>query len=385
MLVAMAGLPGTGKSTLAASLAESLGGVVLSKDVVRTAPLPAGPGLHRGPGRPRHVRGVRRREAAADDEPVPGGDPRRAHVPQGGAGGGTPGPGARGGANAARDRVRICTRPSPATGWSETRRPASTRPGTAPATCTPPSRRPPSRSPSRDSSSTPARTCRTTRSQGAGLSPRGVNADRAAEYSAARRDSRDRPLLDLCRGGLAAPPMRSSTCGWSEPRPAGLSQAATRRCCCASTAVLEQPSPGRVRQACSRTTQHRPAAERRAGHARESRDEDTRSLGGSQPSPPPTVLQVQRVPVAARAGPRMNEPGKKCEYVMNKSCRSVMWALNTRSISLPTSLPAAPVGSRRAGRPNALYSASCRLVEPEHVVLDARRQPLRRVARTPGR
>ncbi|MBY0461065.1 MAG: ATP-binding protein [Gemmataceae bacterium] len=37
MLVAMAGLPGTGKSTLAARLADALGGVVLSKDVVRSA------------------------------------------------------------------------------------------------------------------------------------------------------------------------------------------------------------------------------------------------------------------------------------------------------------------------------------------------------------
>lgn len=40
MLVAMAGLPGTGKSTLAARLAEALGGVVLSKDVVRAALFP---------------------------------------------------------------------------------------------------------------------------------------------------------------------------------------------------------------------------------------------------------------------------------------------------------------------------------------------------------
>lgn len=35
MLIAMAGLPGTGKSTIAARLAEKLGGVVLCKDVVR--------------------------------------------------------------------------------------------------------------------------------------------------------------------------------------------------------------------------------------------------------------------------------------------------------------------------------------------------------------
>lgn len=41
MLIAMAGLPGTGKSTLAARLAEALGGVVLSKDVVRAALFPA--------------------------------------------------------------------------------------------------------------------------------------------------------------------------------------------------------------------------------------------------------------------------------------------------------------------------------------------------------
>ncbi len=40
MLIAMAGLPGTGKSTLAARLAAELGGVVLSKDVVRSALFP---------------------------------------------------------------------------------------------------------------------------------------------------------------------------------------------------------------------------------------------------------------------------------------------------------------------------------------------------------
>lgn len=40
MLVAMAGLPGTGKSALAARLAAALGGVVLSKDVVRAALFP---------------------------------------------------------------------------------------------------------------------------------------------------------------------------------------------------------------------------------------------------------------------------------------------------------------------------------------------------------
>jgi adenylylsulfate kinase len=40
MLVAMAGLPGTGKSTLAARLAQRLGGVVLSKDEVRAALFP---------------------------------------------------------------------------------------------------------------------------------------------------------------------------------------------------------------------------------------------------------------------------------------------------------------------------------------------------------
>ena len=40
MLIAMAGLPGTGKSTLAERLAAELGGVVLSKDVVRSALFP---------------------------------------------------------------------------------------------------------------------------------------------------------------------------------------------------------------------------------------------------------------------------------------------------------------------------------------------------------
>jgi adenylylsulfate kinase len=40
MLIAMAGLPGTGKSTIAARLADALGGVVLSKDVVRAALFP---------------------------------------------------------------------------------------------------------------------------------------------------------------------------------------------------------------------------------------------------------------------------------------------------------------------------------------------------------
>ncbi|MCE9566983.1 MAG: ATP-binding protein [Planctomycetes bacterium] len=40
MLIAMAGLPGTGKSTLAVRLAAELGGVVLSKDVVRSALFP---------------------------------------------------------------------------------------------------------------------------------------------------------------------------------------------------------------------------------------------------------------------------------------------------------------------------------------------------------
>ena len=40
MLIAMAGLPGTGKSTLAARLAEALGGVVLDKDRVRAALFP---------------------------------------------------------------------------------------------------------------------------------------------------------------------------------------------------------------------------------------------------------------------------------------------------------------------------------------------------------
>lgn len=40
MLVAMAGLPGTGKSTLAERLAVELGGVVLSKDTVRAVLFP---------------------------------------------------------------------------------------------------------------------------------------------------------------------------------------------------------------------------------------------------------------------------------------------------------------------------------------------------------
>ncbi len=40
MLVAMAGLPGTGKTTLATRLAAELGGIVLSKDTVRAALFP---------------------------------------------------------------------------------------------------------------------------------------------------------------------------------------------------------------------------------------------------------------------------------------------------------------------------------------------------------
>jgi predicted kinase len=40
-LVAMAGLPGTGKSTLARALAKNLGGVVLDKDLIRAALFPA--------------------------------------------------------------------------------------------------------------------------------------------------------------------------------------------------------------------------------------------------------------------------------------------------------------------------------------------------------
>jgi adenylylsulfate kinase len=40
MLIAMAGLPGTGKSTIAAGLAEALGAVVLNKDTVRAALFP---------------------------------------------------------------------------------------------------------------------------------------------------------------------------------------------------------------------------------------------------------------------------------------------------------------------------------------------------------
>jgi adenylylsulfate kinase len=41
VLIVMAGLPGTGKSALAARLARAVGGVVLSKDVVRAAMFPA--------------------------------------------------------------------------------------------------------------------------------------------------------------------------------------------------------------------------------------------------------------------------------------------------------------------------------------------------------
>lgn len=40
MLIAMAGLPGTGKSTIARTIAAELGGVVLDKDVVRVALFP---------------------------------------------------------------------------------------------------------------------------------------------------------------------------------------------------------------------------------------------------------------------------------------------------------------------------------------------------------
>ena len=40
MLIAMAGLPATGKSSLAARLADELGGVVLSKDTTRVALFP---------------------------------------------------------------------------------------------------------------------------------------------------------------------------------------------------------------------------------------------------------------------------------------------------------------------------------------------------------
>jgi hypothetical protein len=41
MLIAMAGLPATGKSTIAARLAEEPGGVILSKDRVRAALFPS--------------------------------------------------------------------------------------------------------------------------------------------------------------------------------------------------------------------------------------------------------------------------------------------------------------------------------------------------------
>jgi predicted kinase len=40
VLIVLAGLPGTGKSTLATRLAQALGGVVISKDVVRAALFP---------------------------------------------------------------------------------------------------------------------------------------------------------------------------------------------------------------------------------------------------------------------------------------------------------------------------------------------------------
>src|SRR5947209_2269421 len=40
MLIAMAGLPGTGKSTLARQMARALSGVVLDKDVIRAALFP---------------------------------------------------------------------------------------------------------------------------------------------------------------------------------------------------------------------------------------------------------------------------------------------------------------------------------------------------------
>jgi predicted kinase len=41
MLIAMAGLPGTGKSTLARCLADACNGVILDKDVIRAALFPA--------------------------------------------------------------------------------------------------------------------------------------------------------------------------------------------------------------------------------------------------------------------------------------------------------------------------------------------------------
>src|SRR5215471_2396104 len=40
MLIAMAGLPGTGKSTLAQNLADACSGIVLNKDVIRAALFP---------------------------------------------------------------------------------------------------------------------------------------------------------------------------------------------------------------------------------------------------------------------------------------------------------------------------------------------------------
>jgi predicted kinase len=41
MIVVMAGLPGTGKSTLSRALADEMGGIVLNKDILRADLFPA--------------------------------------------------------------------------------------------------------------------------------------------------------------------------------------------------------------------------------------------------------------------------------------------------------------------------------------------------------
>src|SRR5262249_15782836 len=75
VLIAMAGLPGTGKSTLAACLERELGAVVLSKDRVRAAPFPP-PGLDSAGGQDAVTVAAVYRAAAA----ILGADPRRAVI-----------------------------------------------------------------------------------------------------------------------------------------------------------------------------------------------------------------------------------------------------------------------------------------------------------------